>query len=108
MGKYDHQGSFTFWGNRIYPLPDGLGINVNYSMYSSSIDDISIDELGIVFDNLSEVDAKDFSDVDSVIKAKDNPPHKDESHIMIKLFSLISELQIEAWEDFQSKGRLSK
>lgn len=106
MGKYDHQGSFIFWGNRIYPLPDGLGINVNYSMYSSSIDDISIDELGIVFDNLSEVDAKDFSDVDSVIKAKDNPPHKVESHIMIKVFSLISELQIEAWEDFQSKRKV--
>jgi hypothetical protein len=106
MGKYDHQGSFTFWGNHIYPLPDGLGINVNYSMYSSNIDDISIDDLGIVFDEFVEVDAKDFSDVDSVIKANENPLHKVERSILIKFFSLIYELQIEAWEDFQSKRKV--
>jgi len=104
MSKYDYQGSFTFWGNRIFNLPEGLGINVNYSMYSPQVEDISIDELGIVYDDIeTQVDPMEFKQIEEIIKPLKHPLH--ESNVLIKFFSLITELQIEAWEDFQSKRK---
>jgi hypothetical protein len=104
MGKYDHQGSFTFWGNRIFELPEGLGLNVNYSMYSPQVEYISIDELGIVCDDIeTQVDPREFTRIEEVIKPLKHPLH--ESNVLIEFFSLITELQIEAWEDFQSKRK---